>query len=132
MRRYQDALIALSVQAVHDARQIFSWSLQADLRIESLGITLQASFSVGSGIKVGSAQECEIRFRQGNEHVYLAHRQGGRSLKKCFQEWKVPVWKRDRVPLLYVNNQLAAIIGYAICEGFAAAVGENGLVIETV
>ncbi|MBP9726832.1 MAG: tRNA lysidine(34) synthetase TilS [Gammaproteobacteria bacterium] len=132
VRRYQDALIAMPVQATHDASQVFSWNLQSDLRIESLGIILQAVSCVGSGIKFHSTQNCEIRFRQGDERVYLAYRKGGRSLKKCFQEWHVPVWERDRVPLLYIDNQLAVIIGYGVCEGFLASGNENGLIISAI
>ncbi len=132
VRRYQDALMAMLVQTTHDASQVFSWNLQSDLRIKSLGIILQAVSCVGSGIKFHSTQGCEIRFRQGDERVYLAHRKGGRSLKKCFQEWRVPVWERDRVPLLYIDNQLAVIIGYGVCEGFTVAADQMGRVINVI
>lgn len=132
LRRYQDALIVLPVARRHDASQQFCWDMNAELSIESLNITLRAVSTLGSGVKWLPHQSCEIRFRCGDERVYLARRKGGRSLKKCFQEWRVPVWERDRIPLLYIDNKLAAIIGYSICEGFLVDKNENGRVIEVL
>ena len=30
----------------------------------------------------------------------------------------MPPWERDRVPLIFAGDQLAAIVGYAVCEGY--------------
>ena len=72
----------------------------------------------GSGLKLQPSDELMVCFRQGGEALYLPHRHGQKSLKKLFQEWQVPPWQRHRIPLLYVNNQLAAVVGYAIAHQF--------------
>jgi tRNA(Ile)-lysidine synthase len=41
-------------------------------------------------------------------------------LKKLFQEWRVPPWQRGQVPLIYVDDDLAAVVGYCVCEPFQA------------
>ena len=48
----------------------------------------------------------KLRFRQGGEKIQLAGKHHHQSLKKLFQEWQVPTWKRDRIPLLYDENVL--------------------------
>ena len=68
------------------------------------------------GLVLSPQSNIEIRFRQGGEHILL-HGQT-KSLKKLFQEWQVPTWLRGRIPLLYVDSQLAAVVGYAISSLF--------------
>lgn len=58
-----------------------------------------------------------IRFREAGQTLRLAGRQGARSLKKLLQEWQVPAWLRDCVPLLVIDGQLVSIADYAWCEG---------------
>ena len=53
--------------------------------------------------------EITVKFRSGSEKVALPYRQGHHSLKKLFQEQGVPPWKRQCMPLIYLDNQLAAI-----------------------
>jgi tRNA(Ile)-lysidine synthase len=69
-----------------------------------------------SGLMLPDDAELSVRFRQGGETMIL-HKQT-KQLKKLFQEWNVPTWDRERVPLLYVNEQLAAVIGYAVSDVF--------------
>ncbi|MFI5205844.1 MAG: tRNA lysidine(34) synthetase TilS, partial [Candidatus Paceibacterales bacterium] len=68
----------------------------------------------------------EIRFRQNGERCQPAGRQGSHPLKKLFQEWGVPPWERDAIPLLYLNNKLVCVVGYCVCKAFAAVPGEKG------
>jgi tRNA(Ile)-lysidine synthase len=37
-----------------------------------------------------------------------------RTIKNLFQEWQIPPWLRDRIPLIYHHTKLIAIVGYAI------------------
>lgn len=65
--------------------------------------------------------QLSIRFRQDGETVQLAKRAGHRKLKKLFQEWKIPPWMRNYVPLIFNNEQCVAIADYAICESADAS-----------
>lgn len=51
-------------------------------------------------------QQGEIRFRQGGEVFQVPSRTHHISLKKWFQEQGIPPWLRDRVPLLFIGNEL--------------------------
>jgi len=57
-----------------------------------------------------------VRHRQSGETVRLAGRKGSRKLKKLFQEWQIPPWLRDHVPLLFLDNQCIAVGDLAYCE----------------
>ena len=68
------------------------------------------------GLHVPKGATVEIRFRQGGE-AFVWHGQT-KQLKKLMQEWGIAPWLRDKVPLLYVDNQLAVVVGYAISDDF--------------
>ena len=48
-------------------------------------------------------------------------------LKKIFQEYGVPYWKRDRLPFIYIKGKLAAVGSLWVCEEFHASSKEKGL-----
>jgi tRNA(Ile)-lysidine synthase len=82
------------------------------LVISSLGtLTVESS---DSGVRVENGDKVRIGFRQGGEKIfYKGHH---RSLKKLLQQWGVPTFMRNSIPLLYVNNQLKAVIGYLYAD----------------
>ncbi|MGQ9426736.1 tRNA lysidine(34) synthetase TilS [Gilvimarinus sp. F26214L] len=87
------------------------------------GSALEATVGSG-GLRVSGP--VELRWRQGGERCRPAHRGHSQTLKKLLQEYELEPWLRDRVPLIYVNNQLAAVGDLWVCKGFAAAPGEPG------
>ena len=52
--------------------------------------------------------------RAGNLHI--VGRQGGRKLKKIWQELNVAPWRRDTTPLLFYGETLIAAAGVFITE----------------
>ncbi|MGR8933117.1 MAG: tRNA lysidine(34) synthetase TilS [Gammaproteobacteria bacterium] len=50
-----------------------------------------------------------VRYRQGGERIRLPGRYGRHELKKLFQEHGVPPWEREKMPLLFFGEQLAAV-----------------------
>jgi len=60
----------------------------------------------------------QVRFRQGTEKIRLPGRTGHHSLKKLFQESAIPPWERPHIPLIYLDNQLAAIADLWISADF--------------
>lgn len=62
----------------------------------------------------------QVLFRREGLTCTPAGRRGSRSLKKLFQELDVPPWLRDRVPLLFIDGELAAVGDYVVCAPFAA------------
>jgi len=56
-----------------------------------------------------------VRYRQGGEKIRINQRAGSRKLKKMFQEWQVPIWMRNFVPLVFIDEQCIAVADYARC-----------------
>lgn len=79
--------------------------------------TLQAGYGLGLFTGTGKAEKVTIRFRQGGEVIVLHGHT--KSLKKLFQQWKVPPWKRDSIPLIFIDDVLAVVVGYATGDNFS-------------
>ena len=57
-----------------------------------------------------------IKFRQGGEKFKPCYSVSTQILKKLFQQWQVPSWLRDKIPLIYYQEKLIAVVGYGIAE----------------
>ena len=60
----------------------------------------------------------EIRFNHNNPKVLPEYRQHHRPLKKVLQELKIAPWERKRTPLIFADNELVLITGYAACKAY--------------
>jgi len=126
IRRYRDEVYILPVSADLPPVGPCLWSLHTPLHIN--GGCLEARVTTGSGIRAERLQDdqVEVRFRRGGERIRPAGRGETHELKKLFQDAALPPWERDSVPLLYVGDELAAVAGYWIAEGFNATGQERG------
>ena len=61
---------------------------------------LDLHLAKGAGIRADVAADMEVGFRDGGERCHPAGRDHSQSLKKLLQEYGVPPWWRDRLPLL--------------------------------
>ena len=133
VRRYQGLLYAQKKLVEPENNFELIWSnIQESLLVNSLGLKLLASSSVGKGLSQSKLENAAIslKFRQGGESCRPVGRGHTHQLKKLFQEWQVPPWQRASVPLIYVNGELAEVVGYCRCEPFAAVDGESSWRIE--
>ncbi len=60
-----------------------------------------------------------IRRRQGGERCRPQGITQSKKVKKMLQDAGIEPWHRERWPLIYVGEQLAAVPGICICQGFA-------------
>lgn len=132
-RRYRDTLFIAPPLTAHDASVRIDWDCQQGLRIPGLG-ELSCERMPGQGVSSAALQGCcvEIRFRQGGEQLRPAGRAGHHALKKLFQEAGVPPWQRDRIPLLYADDQLLAVAGLWVAHEAAAQADEQGVELAWV
>lgn len=117
IRRYLDNLYALRPFMQFNPTQEFTWDLQRDLLLPNLGIL--------HAIGQKNIAPVVIKFRSGGERCRPKGRKETHLLSKLFQEWQVPPWQRDRIPLIYRGNQLLAVVGYCMCEAWEG----DGLVV---
>ncbi|RDH90016.1 MAG: tRNA lysidine(34) synthetase TilS [endosymbiont of Seepiophila jonesi] len=124
VRRYRDDLFLGPRLLPHDAGLCLSWNGEAALTLPSGLGRLEVSLSEhGVDAETWQNGRIEVRFRQGGERCRPAGDSFHRSLKQLFQTWGVPPWMRDRIPLIFLDGELAVISGFAVCQPFAAAKG---------
>ena len=113
IRRYQGNLYLTDSEMLDLKDTVISWPINQPL--ECAWGSLSAS-ATKSGLNLPHDATVEVRFRQGAERIHVAGRCGSHPLKKLFQEWQVPPWTRDSVPLIYYQDELIAVVGYAIAK----------------
>jgi tRNA(Ile)-lysidine synthase len=125
VRRYRDGLFLLKPLPDHDPAQVIPW-LEADELVlpDGLGRLVLEPAEQGIRSEAWRSARVEVRFRQGGEVCQQAGKRLHQSLKKRFQEWGIPPWQRDRLPLIHIDGELAAVPGWLLCEPFRAAPGE--------
>lgn len=110
------------------------WNINTPLLIPNYG-TLTGVLVKGRGIRCSlfsHTDVLDIRFRSGRERFHPQERIGSHPLKKLFQEWKVLPWKRDTVPLIYLEDKLLAVADYSISKTAFAHPDELGLSISII
>ncbi len=110
VRRFKDNLYAMPPLSAHDPGIILTWDLHQPLALPSGIGVLQPHMLAAEGVDLSNGSLVTIRFRQGGERFKPAGRFGSHPLKKLFQEWQVPPWLRDRIPLIYLEGHLVAVI----------------------
>lgn len=71
-----------------------------------------------------------VRYRQGGERCRLPKRPT-RPLKKILQDFAIPPWERERLPLFYHKTQLVGMGDLFVCAGYEVTEPEvAGWVIE--
>jgi tRNA(Ile)-lysidine synthase len=113
VRRYRDDLYAFAPLSPHDAKQVLVWQdLEQSLWIDSLQQAVSPCVLKCWLPLIQQTQACvSIQFRQGGEQVLIGYRGGKRSLKHLLQEAGIPPWQRARLPCVYIDKRLVAIIG---------------------
>lgn len=121
VRRHRGALYASAPLPAHDAARVMVWDPRGRLVLPHGA--LEAVSAEGRGLSVERCRRArlEVRFRRGGERFTPAGRRHSTALKKLLQASAVPPWLRDRIPLIYVDDELAAVAGLWVGQGFAVA-----------
>ncbi len=131
VRRYRDALYAMTPLPAHNPRRSFIW--QADgqgwppLEVPGVG-QLRMEKTIGAGLCAGALTDrvLMVRFRQGGERFRPVGRRHSQELKKLLQQAGIPPWQRQRLPLLYREETLLAVAGLGVAADHAVEPGEAG------
>jgi len=131
VRRHQQCLYLLNtLQAIPD-KEIINWKGDKCDLPHSLGdLLLTSTGSEGISKDIWAASVITVKFRQGGEKLKIDGREGTKRVKKLLNEHAIPVWVRQRIPLIYINDQLAAVAGYWIDASFIAKPNQQAYQIE--
>jgi tRNA(Ile)-lysidine synthase len=109
IRRYRDKLYCLK-HAPKATLQDIDWPAgQALLKLTDDQYLLCQPSSAGIACERWRRARVVVRFRRGGEKILLPGREGHHALKNLFQEAGIPPWERQGMPLVYLDDQLAAV-----------------------
>jgi len=93
-----------------------AWRLDAPLAVDSAGLYLEPEALLNHFHGFNRETVLTVRFRRGGERFRPAPSAHSQPLKQLFQQWRVPVRERSRIPLVYRGDELVVIWGYAVAE----------------
>ncbi len=134
VRRYRDRIFVLP-RTLPPAPGDRPWSDQERLVLPGgLGVLRRVPAADGIPDRCWSEGRVTVRWQVPDIACRLAGRAGTRSLRKLCQERGVPSWSRLLLPLVFVDEQLAAIGDLWRCEGVPTPHEEpaSGIVWEKV
>ncbi len=76
------------------------------------GQSLTRDWLRAQGLQIDDHTALRVRGRRGGEALQV--RGQHRALKKLWQQYGVPPWRRDSVPLVWRDSELVAVYGYAV------------------
>lgn len=110
IRRYRGELFCIQPTGFDGLPAELQWVAGVKQLLLSDGSKLELlESSIGIPKAVWESAEVKVRFRQGAEKISLPGRVGRHTLKNLYQEKAIPPWQRGKIPLLYLNNKLAAV-----------------------
>ena len=131
IRRFNNLLHHLPLTETETLSNKKVWKWNSDDPLELPTGTLSMQVALGKGISTQLTEPgISIKGRIGGERCKPEGRSKSQKLKKLFQEYGVPPWVRDRIPLVYVGDQLAAVSDLWVCEEFVAKKDERGIVLS--
>lgn len=124
VRRYQSQL--WWVKSVDgQSETVIPWSCRETPLTLPAGLGSVQLISAGELRMPQAGEAISIRFKAPGV-LHIVGRNGGRKLKKIWQEQGIPPWRRDTTPLLFYGETLIAAAGVFVTrEG--AAVDEEGI-----
>lgn len=111
IRRYRNDLYLLEPLEPFNATVCLAWDAKSVLLLPNNLGNLDPGIYEKVQIPLPSVNtKVTVRFRHGGEKLKIQGRTGHHDLKKFLQEQGVPPWRRDRVPLLYHDEDIVGIL----------------------
>jgi len=109
VRRYRDKLYCLKQAAPEIVRDTIWPAGQTSIRVSDHQILSCMPSSVGIDPAQWQNATIVVKARSGGEKIGLPGRKSHHALKKLFQEAGIPPWERKMIPLVYLDDKLAAV-----------------------
>lgn len=124
IRRYRDYLWVVPELPEPAPVRLRQWHPGESL--DWFGTILSFRNKQGCGIAGRCAEGLVVTLREGGERIQPSPDQPRRPLKKWLQEQTVPPWERQRLPLIWYDNQLVAVADHWVAPVCLADPDEAG------
>jgi tRNA(Ile)-lysidine synthase len=124
IRRYLDSLLLVAIDHTTIVTDVhWDWQNKPSKTINNIMLTMVAS-SATSNLNINlPARSIVIKFRHTIDpklKFSIAGRNCSKKLKQLMQEYNVPPWLRDRIPLLFDGDEMIAAPGLWVCDKYQA------------
>ena len=128
LRMFRQVLYLLPREycTVLDQFEESEWNLKNDLHLPTGKIGFKETKGKGLSL-IHASKKITVRGREGGERCKPFGRDKSQKLKKLLQESDVSPWLRDRLPLIYVDKELAAVADLWVCDKFHTHPEETGI-----
>lgn len=122
LRRYRNRVYLMRPLAEPPADWQSAWDMAGALALPANSGRLRTLSVAEGGMDAGLLEvaSASVRFRRGGERLRLPGSARHKKLSKLFQELGVVPWMRARVPLLYLDGELAAVADLCWSDSFNA------------
>lgn len=125
LRRFRGYLLADAISpAINYQPLSWDWRLNSELMLPD-GKTLSV-LKAGAEERLALQlpdQPLQILWRRhidASQKVAIAGRSSRKTIKRWLQEYNIPPWLREQVPFIFLGEQLVAVPGLWVCDGFQA------------
>lgn len=124
LRRYRDRLYLTPNPPPLIPQGPFAWPEATSLALpEGCGELRLDACSPGLPERLWREGRVSVRWPVEGMRLHLPGRAGSRRFKKLCQAWGVPPWVRPYLPLVFVDDRLAAIAGFTLCGDIPSGEG---------
>ena len=133
IRKYKNHLYFLSNSDLEpnkvDVR--IPWEIGKTVNLgENIG-SIEATFIHGDGLSIEKCKnKLTISYRQGGELIKPIGHRINKSLKNLFQENQILPWMRDKIPLIYYQDELVSVADLWFNQNYVASQNEAGFVVN--
>ncbi|HSS71337.1 MAG TPA: tRNA lysidine(34) synthetase TilS [Casimicrobiaceae bacterium] len=112
--------------------EAFELPWHGELEVALPGGVLAFQRELGAGLAGAQLERTRVtlRSRVGGERIRLAADRPTRTVKQLLQEAHVAPWLRQSLPLVWCDDELAAVPGLGVALKFQAAPGEAGWTLD--
>jgi tRNA(Ile)-lysidine synthase len=131
-RCHKGVLILEPPTRVPGAPAEYRWHGEAVWNLPELGGVLTFLPASGVGVSASKLESAPVtvRLRRGGERMQLEASRPKRTLKNLLQEAGVPFWRRQRLPLVYLGDELAFVPGVGLARACRASPREPSVLLE--
>jgi tRNA(Ile)-lysidine synthase len=123
VRRFRDVAYVLPMAKDFDQGLVVQWQGEASIPWPPLSASLHFVRAPGIGLSLAKLRAAPLTFR-------LRCGAEKKTLKNLLQQYKVPPWRRERMPLLFCGERLVCVVGYAMDADFLARESEDGVLVS--
>jgi tRNA(Ile)-lysidine synthase len=106
------------------------WRGEPEVSLPAGVLAFEHARGVGIAAAMLERTQVTLRPRRGGERIRLAANRPTHAVKKLLQEAHMPPWERENLPLIWSDDELAAVPGIGVALAFQAAPDEPGWRVE--